>query len=445
VANDPSLRIGQLSLAPKGSSVQVNEFHSAQPIQGPKLPAKQESGLDFSLFYFASAGNGAGRDKYRLLLEGAKFADEAGLAAVWTPERHFHQFGGLYPNPSVAGAAVAAVTKTIRIRAGSVVLPLHHPVRVAEEWSVVDNLSNGRVEISVASGWNINDFVFAPQNYAGRKKTLAQQIEVVRKLWRGETQTFFGVDGQETSVTILPRPVQAELPVWLSAFGSVETFQLAGSIGAGILTHLVGQTVEDLANKIAAYREALRTHGHDPNAGVVAVMLHTFLGEDSEFVNTTVRTPFLDYLRSSMDLGRNVASSMGVSLEDEKITEAGINSLVGVAFERYSRSRALFGTVQSCQPLLDRLEAAGVNEIACLVDFGVDEELALSNLKYLKQLRDDRKKSHAVAVMAMPPDLKTQSHSIGDGLERAAMRRQFLRPKPESVEKQGVEKQGSEA
>ena|SRR5437764_853023 len=133
--------------------------------------------------------------------------------------------------------------------------------------------------------WNVNDFVFAPQNYAGRKKTLAQQIEVVRKLWRGETQTFSAVDGNETSVTILPRPVQAELPVWLSAFGSVETFQLASSIGAGILTHLVGQTVEDLANKIAAYREALRTHGHDPNAGVVAVMLHTFLGEDSEYVN----------------------------------------------------------------------------------------------------------------------------------------------------------------
>ena len=137
----------------------------------------------------------------------------------------------------------------------------------------------------MASGWNVNDFVFAPQNYAGRKKTLAQQIEVVRKLWRGETQTFSAVDGNETSVTILPRPVQAELPVWLSAFGSVETFQLASSIGAGILTHLVGQTVEDLAYKIAAYREALRTHGHDPNAGVVAVMLHTFLGEDLEYVN----------------------------------------------------------------------------------------------------------------------------------------------------------------
>ena len=89
------------------------------------------------------------RDRYRLLLEGAKFADREGFTAVWTPERHFHAFGGLYPNPSVASAAIAALTTRVQIRAGSVVLPLHHPARVAEEWALVDNLSQGRVGISV--------------------------------------------------------------------------------------------------------------------------------------------------------------------------------------------------------------------------------------------------------------------------------------------------------
>ena len=435
MAGDPSLRVGQFSMSPKGEPAQIAESRPAKPAR-PQLPAKRESGMDFSLFYFASAGDGAGRDKYRLLLEGAKFADESGFSAIWTPERHFHRFGGLYPNPSVTGGAVAAITKNIRIRAGSVVLPLHHPARVAEEWSVVDNLSNGRVEICVASGWNINDFVFAPQNYSGRKKSLGSQIETVRKLWRGEAQTFPGVDGQETSVAILPRPVQAELPFWLSAFGSVETFRLAGSLGAGILTHLVGQSVEDLAGKIAEYRESLRIHGYDPNAGAVAVMLHAFLGEDAAFVTNVVRDPFIEYLKSSMDLGRNVASSMGVTLEDEKITEAGINSLVGVAFERYSRSRALFGTLQSCQPLLDRLEGAGVNEIACLVDFGVEEELVLSNLKYLKQLKEERRKSRLVAATATP-SVEERSHSIVDGLGRAAMRRRLMRPNQESLVKEG--------
>src|SRR5947207_2107346 len=83
----------------------------------------------------------------------ARFADEHGFAAVWTPERHFHPFGGVYPSPAVTGAAVAAVTSRVGVRAGSVVGPLHSPVQIAEEWAVVDNLSGGRAGVSFASGW----------------------------------------------------------------------------------------------------------------------------------------------------------------------------------------------------------------------------------------------------------------------------------------------------
>ena len=85
---------------------------------------------------------------------------------MWTPERHFHPFGGLYPNPALTSAAVAAVTKRVGLRAGSVVLPLHNPLRCAEEWSVVDNLSDGRVGLSFASGWHASDFALMPQNFA---------------------------------------------------------------------------------------------------------------------------------------------------------------------------------------------------------------------------------------------------------------------------------------
>ncbi len=99
--------------------------------------------LEFSLYYFASVDGDETSEKYRLLLEGAKFADNHGFAAVWTPERHFHTFGGLYPNPSVRSAAIATITESIQIRAGSVVLPLHNPLRVAEEWTVVDTCPMG--------------------------------------------------------------------------------------------------------------------------------------------------------------------------------------------------------------------------------------------------------------------------------------------------------------
>src|SRR2546429_2878180 len=143
--------------------------------------------MDFSLFYFANdVADDTGGGRYDLLLDGARFADEHGFSAVWTPERHFHPFGGLYPNAALTGAAVAAVTRRIGIRAGSVVLPLHNPIRVAEEWSVVDNLSNGRVGLSFASGWHARDFALMPENYAARKEVMARGIATIKKLWAAE-------------------------------------------------------------------------------------------------------------------------------------------------------------------------------------------------------------------------------------------------------------------
>src|SRR5471032_3059643 len=107
---------------------------------------------EFSLFFFSADSAEREGPKYHMLLEAATFADEHGFAAVWTPERHFQRFGGLYGSPAVTGAALAVLTKHISIRAGSVVIPLQNPLRVAEEWAMIDNLSNGRVGISVASG-----------------------------------------------------------------------------------------------------------------------------------------------------------------------------------------------------------------------------------------------------------------------------------------------------
>ena len=87
--------------------------------------------MQFSLLFFSDDGANTSRHKYRLILDSAKHADAHDFSAVWIPERHFQPFGGLYPNPSVLGAALATVTERIQIRAGSVALPLHNPIRVA--------------------------------------------------------------------------------------------------------------------------------------------------------------------------------------------------------------------------------------------------------------------------------------------------------------------------
>ena len=375
--------------------------------------------MDFSLFYFADDGS-AQKDRYRLLIEGAKFADTHGFAAVWTPERHFHAFGGLYPNPSVTGAAIAAITERVAIRAGSVVLPLHNSIRVAEEWAVVDNLSGGRAGISFASGWNPADFALAPEAFATRRELMVSQIDVVRRLWRGEAVRCRDGLGHESEVRILPRPIQPELPCWVTAAGSAETFRLAGTLGAGLLTHLLGQSAHELGEKIALYRQAWRTAGH-AGGGHVTLMLHTFLGEDVEEVRTAVRGPLMAYLASSLDLLRGL-----VPEEDlEALPEGQRQALLDRAFDRYFAASGLFGTPESCLPKLDGWKGMGVDEIACLIDFGVAEDRVLASLELLADARElcqpadgsipEQVLRHTVSHLQCTP-----SAAIGFALEPAA-------------------------
>ena len=97
-----------------GFKVVVHTDEGARRGRKSRYARSGDKPLDFSLFYFSADANAEGSERYRLLLDGARYADEHGFSAVWTPERHFHAFGGLYPNPAVTGAAVAAITEKRR-------------------------------------------------------------------------------------------------------------------------------------------------------------------------------------------------------------------------------------------------------------------------------------------------------------------------------------------
>jgi natural product biosynthesis luciferase-like monooxygenase protein len=344
-----------------------------------RLPARP---LRFSLYFFSDDGSKETSSKYRLTLESARFADEHGFEAVWTPERHFQPFGGLYPNPSVLGAALAAVTRRTGIRAGSVALPLHNPVRVAEEWSVVDNLSNGRVAISFASGWHPDDFVLYPSPYEDRKEVMFRGIETIRSLWRGGAIALGGPDGREVEVRTLPRPIQRELPVWVTTAGSASTWERAGTIGANVLAALVGYTAEDLTGQIARYRGARAAAGHDPASGIVTLVAHAYVGTDDRAVRDLVREPMTGYLQTYLRQFRK--AGLGTTGDADRDAR----DVAALAFEQYYQSSTLLGTQNKCARVLDAAASCGVDEIACLIDFGLDADTVLAALPRLAELRE---------------------------------------------------------
>ncbi len=351
--------------------------------------------MDFGILFFSSPAPADGPGKYRLLLDAARFADRRGFSAVWTPERHFHDFGGLYPSPAVVSAALAVTTERVQIRAGSLISPLHHEVRIAEEWSIVDNLSGGRAAISFGSGWNVDDFIFHPDRYPRRQAVMYEQIEAVRRLWRGDTLVRDNTFGKPVQITLRPRPVRRELPIWITSSGNAETFASAGTLGANVLTHLIGQDVATLAAKIERYRAAHAAAADRHGAGgpgTVSLMLHTFLGADLAAVRARVRGPFREYLRSAVSLEQLAAAgggavSGGHKIEQHSIPPAVMEELLDMTYERYADHNALLGTVASCKPLIARLADIGVDEIACLIDFIDDPDAVLAGLEHLDALR----------------------------------------------------------
>jgi natural product biosynthesis luciferase-like monooxygenase protein len=253
---------------------------------------------------------------------------------------------------------------------------------VVEEWSVVDNLSGGRVELAIASGWREDDFVLAPSKYEKRKSEMGPQVELLRRLWRGESYEGTNGGGKTIQVPVFPRPVQRELPLWITSAGSLRTMVNAGGAGFGLLTHMLGQDYAEVEKKVAQYN-AYRARAGLAGPGKVALMLHTFVAADRDQAREIVRDSMSAYLLNSADL------SIPVGYRDQWATaeKGSLDQMVDVAFERYFETASLMGSVASCDATVRRLRDIGVTEICCLVDFGLEPSLILKNMDYLTELK----------------------------------------------------------
>ncbi|HKV39764.1 MAG TPA: LLM class flavin-dependent oxidoreductase, partial [Blastocatellia bacterium] len=289
-------------------------------------------GARMALSLFWSGGTSAGGNRgLDLLVEAAKFADQNGFQALWLSQDGFSG-SSVLAGCSVMAAAVAVLTRRIEI-IGRVSFPLASSVRIAEEWSVVDNLSHGRAGV-----W-----------YAGM--VLAAEVpadaEIVQRLWRGETVDFTGVSDKAVPVKTLPRPVKARLPVWVFARDD-EGARVAGELEAGLLIDLTMTPIENLSGLIQHYKQAFPARNWSGSSRVVAVA-PVYASEDETKCARAI--------------------SMARKLQCEE-------------------GRIILGTPDQCIAKIVELKALGVDEIACRIDFGLDHESILSGFAGLKRIAD---------------------------------------------------------
>ena len=128
--------------------------------------------------------------------------------------------------------------------------------------------------------------------------------------------------------------------------------------------------------------EKIRKKGH------VTLLLHTFVGDNLDAVRAQARQPFYNYLKSSIGLFKKLVKSQGFIVDFDHLTKEDKEYILNVAYKRYVQTSALIGTPDSCVTILHHLSAIGVGEVACFIDFGVDQHSVLENLPYLKALRE---------------------------------------------------------
>jgi hypothetical protein len=263
--------------------------------------------------------------------------------------------------------------------------------------------------------------VLNPSSYGRAKNELPGLVDMVKRLWRGETVEMPGHDGAPVAVRTLPRPVQPELPVWLTSAGTPATFEQAGTLGTNILTHLLGQSVDELGANVARYRAAWRAAGH-PGEGRVTLMLHTFLDRDRALAKETAREPLKGYLGTAASLLKNMASAFptfansGKDMDEafRSLTDDELSQLLDMAASRYLDGSGLFGTPEDAADMVETVSALGVDEVACLIDFGVETQTVLDSFGLLLETKALVDAPRAAATAARPAPSRTEQIAVED-------------------------------
>ena len=165
----------------------------------------------------------------------ALYADQLGMHSAWIGEHHFNSLG-VNSSPEMVLAYIAARTKHIRLAPAVTVLPLHHPIRVAEQWASLDLLSNGRVDFAAGRGYDRREYQPFNVSFEDNQSIFDEGVEIVRKLWSAEGKRIDhkGKHYQFEDVVITPQPVQKPMPIYVASF-SKPSIELAARLDCGLI------------------------------------------------------------------------------------------------------------------------------------------------------------------------------------------------------------------
>jgi alkanesulfonate monooxygenase SsuD/methylene tetrahydromethanopterin reductase-like flavin-dependent oxidoreductase (luciferase family) len=253
-------------------------------------------------------------------------AEDLGFDAVWLAEIHFQKGRSVLSSPLVIATAIAARTRRVRIGIAVQILPLAHPLHLAEDVATVDHLSKGRLDFGVGRSG-------LPEHYEGfniahteSRERFNETLEILVKAWTEERFTHEGKYFQFRNVCVTPKPYQKPYPPLRVAATTQETYSIVGRMGMPIFIAVRTTSISDLKRFIGGYHEGWREAGH-AGRGDVALIVPVYLTEDGRRAREEAEASTMHFFRSIAEaLGRGgtrreEAARLGRMTYDEILEE----------------------------------------------------------------------------------------------------------------------------
>ncbi|MBW2421958.1 MAG: LLM class flavin-dependent oxidoreductase [Deltaproteobacteria bacterium] len=231
-------------------------------------------------------------------MELMRAAEDLDFDSVWPAEHHFTEYG-YCASPALSLAAIASETKRIRLGTGIVILPMNHPLRVAEDYAFLDHLSNGRIDLGVGRGYQPLEFDRYGIEQSTTRGQFHEALDVIRQAWTQETVNFEGEHYRFHDVPVRPKPFQQpHPPIWMAAL-SPDTFEMAGRYGLDIMYGSVfGLSPENAVLRRADYYRGLRAAGHSTEGRQAGCLTMIYVADTMEQARAEFRDPVLWYYKT---------------------------------------------------------------------------------------------------------------------------------------------------
>jgi alkanesulfonate monooxygenase SsuD/methylene tetrahydromethanopterin reductase-like flavin-dependent oxidoreductase (luciferase family) len=262
---------------------------------------------------------------------------------MWIGEHHFCRY--ICPSPQIVAAAVAQRTKKIRIGTAIALLPHHDPIRLAEDYALVDLLSGGRLDLGVGRGFIKATYDGFNQSMNESRERFNECLEIIEQAWRQSTFSYEGKFYRANNVTILPRPIQKPgPPIFMAAAVSPESFVAAGQKGHSIMLAPFFQSRSALKANVQLYKETLRRCGYSPESVEIVGGYHSFVDETPELARSKWESHYMRYMHF---VGSLIAPGEYTSQDYESWRRSG-DALRQMTFDRMYPDQMLCGDPAQC-------------------------------------------------------------------------------------------------